>query len=200
VVQAPNEGEAQASHLGRTGKVDYVGSQDYDCLLYGAPKMIRNVNITGKRKLPRRNQTVMVEPEIIDLEQVLKENEIDLKQLRAMSFLIGTDYNPKGVKGVAPPTALKLIKKHGRLTAALEAKNVEVDPEWMERWWEQFEAPKVEDSTYEFGEIDREAVFAFLVDEHDFGRQRIEDALNKYDKEQKDRKGSESQTSLDSWF
>ncbi|MFB6201856.1 MAG: flap structure-specific endonuclease, partial [Halorhabdus sp.] len=37
VIDAPAEGEAQAAHMARQGDVDYVGTEDYDALLFGAP-------------------------------------------------------------------------------------------------------------------------------------------------------------------
>jgi len=58
-----------------------VGSQDYDSLLFGAPKVVRNLTITGKRKLPRKNIYVDVEPEMINLDEALANLGITHKQL-----------------------------------------------------------------------------------------------------------------------
>ncbi|HEY4674450.1 MAG TPA: flap structure-specific endonuclease, partial [Candidatus Bathyarchaeia archaeon] len=66
-IQAPSEGEAQAAYLTKRGDADYCGSQDYDSLLFGAPKLVRNVTISGRRKLPSKNIFVEVIPEIIEL-------------------------------------------------------------------------------------------------------------------------------------
>ena len=44
-VQAPSEGEAQAAYMTKKGDADYCASQDYDGLLFGAPKMLRNITI-----------------------------------------------------------------------------------------------------------------------------------------------------------
>lgn len=107
---APSEGEAQASYMVRKGAADYVGSQDFDSLLFGAPRMVRNIAITGRRKLPRKGVYVDVKPEVIELEEVLKALEITREQLVDMGILIGTDYNP-GIYKVGPKTALKLVKK-----------------------------------------------------------------------------------------
>ncbi|MBI4344403.1 MAG: flap endonuclease-1, partial [Euryarchaeota archaeon] len=94
-VQAPSEGEAQAAHMAMKGEVWAAGSQDYDSLLFGAPRLVRNLTISGKRKIPRRNAYVEVKPEILHLERVLKELEITREQLVDLAILIGTDYNPK---------------------------------------------------------------------------------------------------------
>ncbi|HIE14507.1 TPA: flap endonuclease-1, partial [Candidatus Bathyarchaeota archaeon] len=72
-VQAPSEGEAQAAHIVKRGDADYCASQDYDSLLFGAPRLLRNVTISGRRKLPRKKVYVEVVPEVVELEKVLKE-------------------------------------------------------------------------------------------------------------------------------
>jgi flap endonuclease-1 len=80
-VQAPSEGEAQAAHLAKKGDTNYCASQDYDSLLFGAPTLMRNVTISGRRKLPRKPVYVEVVPEIIKLDQLLKELNITHEQL-----------------------------------------------------------------------------------------------------------------------
>jgi len=42
-IQAPGEGEAQASIMVKKGDAFAVGSQDYDCLLIGSPVLVRNL-------------------------------------------------------------------------------------------------------------------------------------------------------------
>jgi flap endonuclease-1 len=105
-IKAPSEGEAQAAYMNKRGDVDYCGSQDYDSLLFGAPNLIRNITISGKRKLPSKNIYVDIVPEVMVLEKVLKECEITYEQLIDMGILIGTDFNPDGIKGLGPKTAL----------------------------------------------------------------------------------------------
>src|SRR3989338_10920859 len=51
VIQAPGEGEAQASFIAKENKEIYaVASQDYDCLMFGAPLLIQNLGMSRKRK------------------------------------------------------------------------------------------------------------------------------------------------------
>jgi flap endonuclease-1 len=109
-IQAPSEGEAQAAHVVKNGDADFCASQDYDSLLFGAPRLLRNVTISGRRKLPRKKVYIEVIPEVIDLERVLKELSITHEQLIDIGILVGTDFNPDGVKGVGVKTGLKLIK------------------------------------------------------------------------------------------
>ncbi len=52
VIQAPSEAEAQAAFICEKGDVWAVASSDMDCLVYGAPRMIPNLTLSQKRKLP----------------------------------------------------------------------------------------------------------------------------------------------------
>jgi flap endonuclease-1 len=54
-IQAPSDGESAASYLTRHDMAFAVGSQDYDSILFGAKKLVRNLAISGKRKVPNRN-------------------------------------------------------------------------------------------------------------------------------------------------
>ncbi|MEM4343800.1 MAG: flap endonuclease-1, partial [Candidatus Caldarchaeum sp.] len=113
-VMAPAEGEAQAAFMAAKGVVYASGSQDMDSLLFGSPRLVRNLSVVGRRKLPRRNEYVVVEPEIIHLDKLLTSLGISRDQLIDIGLLVGTDYSPP-VKGVGPKTALKIIKEHGSL-------------------------------------------------------------------------------------
>ncbi|MCD4740639.1 flap endonuclease-1 [archaeon] len=110
-IEAPSEGESQASFMASQGSVWAVGSQDFDSLLFGAPLLVRNLTITGKRKLPKKDIYITLKPEKIRLENVLQELGITRKQLVDLAIVIGTDYNP-GIKGIGPKTALVLVKKN----------------------------------------------------------------------------------------
>ena len=74
-VQAKSEGEAQCAYMCKKGDVDFSASQDYDSLLFGSPFLIRNISISGKRKLPRKEIYIEIKPEIIELKKVLEELE-----------------------------------------------------------------------------------------------------------------------------
>ena len=197
-VQAPSEGEAQAAHIVKRGDADYCASQDYDSLLFGAPRLVRNVTISGRRKLPGKNVYIEVEPEVIELEQVLKECGITYEQLIDVGILVGTDFNPEGIKGLGPKTALKLIKEYGSLENALpHIKNAEfpVEPQKIK---EIFLHPKVTDNyKIEWREPDVEGVVSFLCRERDFSEDRVRKALEKMHKGIAKLKGK---TTLEKWF
>jgi len=179
-LQAPSEGEAQAAHLAAKGDAWAAASQDYDSLLFGAARLIRNLAITGKRKLPRKEVYVEVEPEIVELPQVLSELNLTQEQLVDLGILIGTDFNPKGLRGVGPKTALRLIKEHGTLeTLAQEHKEAEF-PEDLTTIRRIFLNPNVSDDyVLEWKKPDVEGVIRFLCGERDFSESRVRNALDK---------------------
>jgi flap endonuclease-1 len=197
-IQAPSEGEAQAAYLTRKGASDYCGSQDYDSLLFGAKALVRNITISGRRKLPRKNVYVEVVPEIMKLDHVLKELEVTREQLIDVAMLVGTDFNPDGVKGIGPKTALKLIKQHGCIEDALpELENAEFPVE-PKRIRDIFLNPKVTDNyRLEWKEPNVEGVVDFLCRERDFSEDRVRKALSKMTVGLKEAK---SKTTLESWF
>ena len=182
-VQAPEEGEAQAAYMAVKGAVWASASQDYDSILFGAPRLIRNLSITGRRKLPKKNVYIKVEPEMIDLKNLLQNLEITWEQVIDVGILIGTDYNPGGVKGVGPKTALKLIKKHGDLKSALtELKNPEL-PHDVDDIREMFLKPNVtNDFRLEWRKPDTAGILTYLCGEHSFNREKVLMAVGRMEK------------------
>ncbi|MDI6888653.1 MAG: flap endonuclease-1 [Methanocellales archaeon] len=192
-VQAPSEGEAQAAFMVSNGDADAVGSQDYDALLFGAPRHVRNLTITGRRKLPGKNVYIDVKPEMIELKSMLDALEITREQLVDIAILIGTDYN-EGIKGIGPKSALKLIKKHGSIEGALAEldkdienfdaiKDVFLDPDTTSDYKITWHEPK---------EVDVER---FLCDEHDFSEDRVRKALARLTEA-----SGKGQKTLDQWL
>jgi len=199
VIQAPMEGEAQAAHMAIKGSVWASCSQDFDCLLLGAPRLVRNLSISGRRKLPKKNVYIKVEPEMYEYQKFLTDVGLTREQLVDVGILTGTDYNPDGVRGVGPKTAIKLIKKHGSLEAALpELKNAEF-PHPIEEIRELFLHPVVtDDYKLEWGKPDTAGILSYLCGEHNFNREKVLAAIEKMDK------GFKSTTHgaarLDKWF
>ena len=197
-IQAPSEGEAQAAHLTKRGDSDYCASQDYDSLLFGAPRLIRNVTISGRRKLPSKNVYIDVVPEVIKLTDVLEECGITYEQLIDVGILIGTDFNPDGIKGLGPKTALKLIKEYGTLEKALPyIKNAEF-PHPPEKIREIFLHPKVSDDyVLKWQQPNVEGIVDFLVGEKDFSEERVRKAIEKM---QEGNRKLGGKTTLEKWF
>lgn len=178
-VDAPSEGEAQASVMSKNGLVSGVVSQDYDCLLFGARRVYRNFTMYGRRKVPGRNLYVNVTPEYIDLNEVLTVNHITYEQLIDLGILVGTDFN-KGLDRVGAKTALNLIRKFGTIYAVLREKAQEIEK--LDEIREFFMSPPVNrDIRINFNRPQPDRIFEFLCDEHDFSRQRIEPYVAKLD-------------------
>ncbi len=181
-IQAPSEGEATAAHLTITGKAHASASQDFDSLLFGARKLVRNFTNSGKRKLPNRNTTIEVEPEIIDLNKTLSELGVTREQLVDIGILIGTDYNPDGFERIGPKTALKVIKEYGRLESVpqIQEKLDEIDYKQLR---EMFLNPKIADvEQITFGEINYTGIANYLTKERNFSLDRVETSLNRLKK------------------
>ena len=178
-VQAPAEGEAQACAMARAGVAWGVASQDHDALLFGAPILVKNLAITGRRKLPRKNVYVDVSPEEISLLATLAELGVTREQLVDIGILVGTDFN-EGVRGIGPKKALAGIKQHGRAEVVLEEMGAEI--EGLDEVREIFLQPRVEPSApLAWRPADPEKVKGMLCDEFAFSPDRIDRALAAFD-------------------
>lgn len=199
VIQAPSEGEAQAAYIVKQGEAYAEISQDFDCLMFGVPRLLRNLTVSERRKLPGKMAFVKVKPEIIYLEENLKALGITQEQLIAIGMLVGTDYNPGGIKGVGPKNAIKLVKKHGSNLSALFkeagwANNF--DFSWEEVYDLIRKMPTTDKYELKWRAPDNEKVLKLLVDEHDFSEKRVNDSLGKLENE----KQKKSQKGLGEFF
>lgn len=194
IVQAPGEGEAQGSDMARRGLAHAVGSQDYDAVLFHAPRLLRNLAVTGRRKLPGRQAWADVTPELIEPDAALAALGIGRPQLIDLAILIGTDYNP-GVPGIGPKTALKLLKQHGSIEALVERAPTEPGAAWkklagagetlgdVDAIRRIFLDPAIDPSPkIEWGRLDKGAALQLLVGEHRFASDRVQAALEKLDR------------------
>ena len=200
VIQAPGEGEAQAAHLAKRGGIFAAASQDYDSLLFGAPKLIRNLTLAKKRKTI--SGWVEVKPEIIELESVFNSLEINLDQLICLGILVGTDYNPKGIPGIGQKKALQIVKKYKQPVLIFESLEEQIMslPEqdrfdWREIF-ELFHKPNVSNSFFKFGKINEKKIRQILVSEHDFSDERVQKQLERL----REITEKNKQKGLDKWF
>jgi len=193
--EAPSEGEAQASRMAEEGTVDAVASQDHDSLVFGAPVLVRNVTISGKRRLPSKGIVINVQPERIRLSEVLSATGLTREQLVDFAILLGTDFNPDGFEGVGPATALKYLKKYGRLEEVAELKEQLREVKYEEIRTLYLNPPAVKGVKPEWRPPDRDRILSVLVDEHSFSRERVEAALDRVQQA----KSVQSET-LEKWF
>jgi flap endonuclease-1 len=185
IILAPSEGEAQAAHIVKCGDAYAVMSQDADSLLCGSPKTIRNLSITGRRKIAGTHAFKNVVPELIKLHDNLEEMELTQNQLIVLAILVGTDYNYGGVKGIGPKKALALVKKHkDNYDAVFD------EVKWKENftmdWKKIFDTiknmPVTNDYEIKFENPDEERIKKILVEEHDFSEERVNSSLEKLQK------------------
>ncbi len=193
-LQAPSEGEAQACHMAKNDDVWAVVSQDFDSLMFGAPRLVRNLTVTGRRKLPYQNRYVNIEPEFIDLQFVLTRLGITREQLIDIGILVGTDFNP-GIKGFGPKKALKAIQEYNTLENVIKEKELEL-PEFTEVR-KIFNEPDVtNDYIIKWLPINEDKVMEFLCEEHDFAKERVQSTIENFQKF----KSSVAQRSLEQWI
>ena len=194
-IQAPSEGEATAALLTTTGHADIAASQDFDSILFGAKKLVRNFTNSGRRKLPNRNSYIEIEPEIIDYRKNLDALGITREQLIDVGILIGTDFNPDGFERIGPKTAIKMIKENGKLedVRQIQEQLQEIDYNAIRKIFLEPETASVD--KIDFGEVNYDAITNYLSDERDFSRDRVNSSLNRLKKSLE----KKSQT-LEKWF
>jgi flap endonuclease-1 len=177
VIQAPSEGEAQAAHMARTGHVWAAASKDYDTLLFGAPRLLRFLTISGREFLPSQGTFRPLVPELLDLAAELDRWGLTRESLIDLALLVGTDFND-GVRGIGPKKALTLVQQHGRIEAMPPAiRDAVGDVAPLRAIYLQ---PAVtDDYTIEFRDPDPDGVIRFLCDERAFSRARVSDALER---------------------
>ena len=177
-VQAPGEAEAQAAHMALKGDVWAASSKDYDSLLFGTPRLLRYLTITGKEYLPSKGVFRPLYPELIELSEFLARHGISHEQLVDLAIMIGTDFN-EGIKGIGPKKALKLIKTYGKLENLPDEIFKLVSPNFDEIRRIFLEPKVTDDYSLEYGELKEDELYRFLCDERDFSKKRVETAVKR---------------------
>lgn len=179
-VQASSEGEAQAASMAGD-EVYAVGSQDWDCMLFGADKMVRNLTSRKTRKTSSGKRKE-VKQERIELEKVLEKLGLSREQLVMLGMVMGTDFND-GIHGIGPKKGLEMVKDYDSLEGLMD----DEDFEWSsnnspEAVYDFFLNPPVEEKEFSFGSPDKDRIRDILVDQHDFSEQRINSKLKDLEK------------------
>ena len=196
-VEAPSDGEGQAAYMCSKGDVWAAASQDFDSLLFGTPTLVRNMTITGRRKVPGKDQYKDVRTEVIESKGFLDSLGITREQLVDVCILMGTDFNP-GISGIGPKKGLKLIREHGDLEHVLEHTKYEV-PLYQEVRDIFLNSKYTDEYSTVPSEIQRDDIIRML-EGYDFSIERIEGTLDRIEAARKNNKAKKSQKSLDSWF
>ncbi len=182
-IQAISEGEAQASYMVEKGDAWCVASQDYDCILFGAPRMLKNIAVRGPRS----------RLEIIYLNEVLEQNGLTREQLVDVAILVGTDFNT-GIKGIGAKKGRNLIKKHDDVYRVLKHLKTEMDVDPQEIRDIFLDHDFIEDYDIKWNKPDKEGIIDFLCEKHDFSVDRVVGALDKL------KRLNPAQKSLEQWF
>ncbi len=181
IVQAPSEGEAQASWMVANGSAYGCVSQDYDNIVFGCPLLIRNLSIAGRRKRAGKFANQKIETEVILLEENLNLWGIDREQLIALAMMIGTDYNPNGIKGIGQKKGLKLVKEYGhdfeKLFETLKWTEAYPDLAWKEVFDVIKDMPVSDDYNISFSDVNEEELIKCLVEKHEFSESRVKSKL-----------------------
>jgi flap endonuclease-1 len=199
-LDASSEGEAQSAFLVNNGDAWACASQDYDTLLFGAERLIRNFAVSRSKKV--KDTSVTLDIEYIPLSKFLESLGVTREQLVDMGILIGTDFHP-GIKGIGQHKALELVKKYGSLESVLKeeeklTKESDLDLEKIEKIRDIFLNPDVKKKyvKFEWKATEYEKLEEFLIEIHNFSKQRVENALERLKKQDTSKK----QVSLDNFF
>jgi len=191
VIQAPGEGEAQASVLAQNKDIFAVASQDYDCLMFKAPLLIQNLSLSKRRKTPTGFTEVF--PQSITLKNVLKELDINQEQLICLGIICGTDYNPGGIKGLGPKKSLKIVKEFKTKEKIFEAlqsneafEKYEVDFDWKPIYEEIINPNITKDPEITFPKLNQDKIKEILL-KYEFSEKRIDIQLDKLEDLKKQR-------------
>jgi flap endonuclease-1 len=181
-IEAKGEGEAQAAYLVANGDAYAVASQDYDCLLFGAKRVVRNLAVSSN----------LGNLEYYELNNVLKQLNVTREELVDMGILIGTDFC-EGLKGVGAKTALKLAHK-GQLKEKIAELQKESTHD-LDEVREIFLNHNVNtDYKINWEKPKQDKIIEFLCYEHGFSVDRVTKASDKL------KNLNSSQGSLDAWF
>jgi hypothetical protein len=91
---------------------DITWSCDTDALLYGSKKLVREIKSKGKKVFQQYT-----------LDDVLKDNKIDIINLQKIGIILGSDHAPK-TPGIGPGTILKKYKNVELSEEQINAVNV----------------------------------------------------------------------------
>jgi flap endonuclease-1 len=175
VINAPSESEAQCAALQQAGVVQYVISNDYDTLLFGASSIVRKLTFAPQFPI-----------QLINLQENLDTLEITREQLIDISILLGNDYFREGIPNIGPKTALKsihayqsipnMIKKHPALFTELPlAKYRQILSLFLK-------PISIDIEKISLGPFNHELLVELLLHNHTLNPDRVKRALDKFGK------------------
>lgn len=178
-IQAPSEAEAQCAHMCKEKQVWASASQDWDSIIFGSPRLVRNLSVSGRRKVPGKEAYYELKPEIIDSKDFFEKVGMSREQMIIVAMLVGTDFNP-GIKGIGPKRAMDLVKKEKTLENVLS--KIQWEGPSPQEVYNIFKNPPVKDVKIEPVSMDPEKIKKFLVHEFEFSPERIDKAVENLQK------------------
>jgi flap endonuclease-1 len=176
-LQAPCEGEAQAAHMAERNDVWAAVSKDYDCLLFGTPRLVRFMTISGREFLPSKQTSRPITPELIERNRMLAQYGLSREQLIDLALLVGTDFSP-GVKGIGPKKALKLVQEYGAIENMPE--DIRAGLAGFESVRRIYTHPEVtSDYRLEWKAVDEPGLVEFLCHRREFDHERVRRAVDR---------------------
>ena len=194
-VQSPSEAEAQAAFMAKKGDVWAASSKDYDSLLFGAPRLLRYLTIYGREFYPSKGTSRPLRPELMELERILTHYGITRQQLVDVAILVGTDFN-RGIKGIGPKTALRLVKKNENIENLPDNVKSCLTENFKEVRNIFLKPPVTDNYSINYHEMQEEALIHFLCEERDFSIERVKTVIDRMKKFYVDKK----QMRLENWF
>jgi len=200
-IDARHDGEAEAARLTNEGHVWACSSQDYDSLLYGSSRLVRNLTMSRTRRI--KGTTIDVQIEYLYLEKVLNELQINREQLVDIGILVGVDFF-EGFKGLGEKSAHKLIKEYGSIENIMKSKievrkiPIIIDLDLLEKLRKIFLAVQqpTELSKFTWKKPDENKLRELLIEQHNFSEERIGSAIKRL----VNKKSQKSQVNLDRFF
>lgn len=177
-IHPDGEAEAYASELCRIGFVDYVVTEDMDTLAHGCPKMIRNC----MDKSIKRKDVVS----IIDLEDILKNFNMNMKEFLDLCILCGCDYCPS-IPKVGTVRSFNYIQNYRNIEALIESNKCNNIPEQFIRKYQKsrelFEVFKgkiiLDNLPIHSSSCDYDKLNYYLINDCAISEKRVENALKK---------------------
>jgi flap endonuclease-1 len=177
-IQAPSEGEAQCAWMCQQGFAYATASQDFDSLLFGSTRVVRNLSMITRKDPHTEEAYADLDPELIELDDVLNKMHLTREQLVVVGLLIGTDYN-EGVQKVGPMTALNLVRTHKTLEDILATCRFPGQPDIRKVYEFFLNPPHTAEYHMAWTPPNTERLLSFLVMRHAFSEQRVRKAAQK---------------------
>lgn len=196
VMTAPSEAEAQCSYMVKKGDAFAVATQDTDALMFGCPRIIKNLSLLGKHKKANKLDYQTYKPELIQLSDVLNSAGIDHEQLILVSILVGTDFNPGGIKGIGPKNAIKIVKENLSKEKLKEYFKEKANFDFDEIYETIKKVPTTDDYVLEWKNIDEQKIIEILINRHNFSEERVKKNLETL----RELSETKKQSSLESFF